>query len=694
MNLLWLKRSGVATLLLLICASAPASPAAPPQAVEKGAEARSEAYYHFTLGHLYQQLAMQFARKEYADRAIEEYKLAIEQDPQSSFIRMKLIGLYASTGQMDEALAQAEDLLARDPDNAEVHKLLGRVYRSNASDRRTGVDTAMIEKAVEQYERALDAAPRDLETLLELASLYRFSGKLDEAKELLERALEVDPGSADALSTLASLRLGSGDVEGGIELLEKAVAADGDLRQIGALAEAYQTAGRYKEAADLFAQLLAEAEENEANALQIRQMLAQSLRLSGQIDAAREQYETLAEAEPQEAEHRLRLAQIAGEQRRFPDAWENLKAAAQLDPENLEVKYNTVMLLEAERRIDEAIEALQAVLAETEQKSYEEREARNRIMFLEHLASLYRQQERFDEAAATYQRISELDESAEPRVRSLIVENERAARRYEEALKLSAEALKKFADNRALKLQRASLLAETGRVEEGAKILDKLITEEPESLDLYLQLAHVYEKGKQFDKGLAAIEKAYDLASDEGQRLGVLFTEGALLERAKRYEESERKFRELLEADPDNSGALNYLGYMLADRGVQLDEAHAMIQRALDLDPDNGAYLDSLGWLYYRQDKLELAERYLLRSLEQYSRDPVVHTHLGDVYYALGNKNDARKHWERGLEEWRNSPAAEQDSAEMGELRRKLEQIGAKVVSQAEQEEAAKPKKP
>ena len=67
----------------------------------------------------------------------------------------------------------------------------------------------------------------------------------------------------------------------------------------------------------------------------------------------------------------------------------------------------------------------------------------------------------------------------------------------------------------------------------------------------------------------------------------------------------------MLAADPQNATALNYLGYMLADRGVKLDEALGMIKKAVDLDPSNGAYLDSLGWAYFRLGKYESGGREL-----------------------------------------------------------------------------------
>ena len=66
-------------------------------------------------------------------------------------------------------------------------------------------------------------------------------------------------------------------------------------------------------------------------------------------------------------------------------------------------------------------------------------------------------------------------------------------------------------------------------------------------------------------------------------------------------EPAEAEFRKVLASNPEHSGALNYLGYMLVDHKLRVDEATLMIKKALEGDPENGAYLDSLGWAYYQQ---------------------------------------------------------------------------------------------
>ena len=79
--------------------------------------------------------------------------------------------------------------------------------------------------------------------------------------------------------------------------------------------------------------------------------------------------------------------------------------------------------------------------------------------------------------------------------------------------------------------------------------------------------------------------------------------------------------------------------------------------------------------LFRSQGKLDLAAKYLERSLAEYQKDPVVLTHLGDVYFEQGRVQEARQHWRRSLEEWRRTAPADRDDEEMGKLRRKLAEL-------------------
>jgi tetratricopeptide (TPR) repeat protein len=128
------------------------------------------------------------------------------------------------------------------------------------------------------------------------------------------------------------------------------------------------------------------------------------------------------------------------------------------------------------------------------------------------------------------------------------------------------------------------------------------------------------------------------------------FQIGAAYERNQQFDEAERAFKQCLERSPDFAEALNYLGYMWADRNVNLAEARAMIEKAVKLEPKNAAFLDSLGWVLYRLGQPREALKYLQQSIEN-SKEPdsTLYDHLGDIYHTLQQPDQAREAWRKSL---------------------------------------------
>ena len=150
------------------------------------------------------------------------------------------------------------------------------------------------------------------------------------------------------------------------------------------------------------------------------------------------------------------------------------------------------------------------------------------------------------------------------------------------------------------------------------------------------------------------------------------FELAAVLEKQKKYAEAEAVFRQLIARDPDHAAALNYLGYMLAERGERLDESVGLIRRALEIEPDNGSYLDSLGWAYFKGGKLDLAEEHLKRAADQLVTNSVVQDHYGDVLVRLGRFDEAIAAWNRAL-------SGDGDSIDRSDIDRKIRSAEAKT---------------
>jgi tetratricopeptide (TPR) repeat protein len=122
-----------------------------------------------------------------------------------------------------------------------------------------------------------------------------------------------------------------------------------------------------------------------------------------------------------------------------------------------------------------------------------------------------------------------------------------------------------------------------------------------------------------------------------------------VLEAKKDFDGAERALRDILQRDPADATALNYLGYMLAEGGHRLDEAVELVQRALKIEPGNPSFLDSLGWAYYQQGKLDLADAPLSEAASKMPNNSVIQDHLGDLRFKQRRYADAAAAWERSL---------------------------------------------
>ncbi len=139
--------------------SKPASDTKPAQAAPRKVD-KASAYYHYALAHMYEEQVAMYGRTELANKAIEEYRQAIDADPTSEYLTAGLAELYAKTGRIRDAVMEAQDILKRDPNNLEAHKLLGRIYLRSLGDIQSGNGSQNVLKlAIEQYEQIIKIEP-------------------------------------------------------------------------------------------------------------------------------------------------------------------------------------------------------------------------------------------------------------------------------------------------------------------------------------------------------------------------------------------------------------------------------------------------------------------------------------------------------------------------------------------------------
>ena len=195
----------------------------------------------------------------------------------------------------------------------------------------------------------------------------------------------------------------------------------------------------------------------------------------------------------------------------------------------------------------------------------------------------------------------------------------------------------KDADLQVLSL-RAGLLARQGKLPEALKLIRAANAETPAEqrykLQVEVQLLMDHQK---LSEARDLLAKASAEAPDD---VDLVYQEAMIDERLNRLDDMERLLRRILALQPDNSQALNALGYALADRNQRLDEALAMVSQAHELSPADPFIVDSLGWVEYRLGHFDKATTLLAQAYSS-RKDTEIAAHLGEALWADGKHDEA-----------------------------------------------------
>jgi len=679
-------------------ASAPASPAPvastpalPPAKVTEGASApdagaanpdTTSAYYHFMVAHEYEEMATTFGRTEYATRAIEEYKMALNADPASKYLNSHLAELYFRTGRIREAVVAAQDRIKQDPNDLEAHRLLADVYlRSLGDNSQQEVSGQMLKLAIGEFQKIVQLEPNNPEDHLMLARLYAADHESAQAEEQLAAARRIDPGSEETALIASQFYSDVGDTKRSIDVLKALPDDDQTSRTQAQLGKIYDQQKDVKSAIAAYRKAL----DLESDDLDVERKLAADLQADNQTDQALQAWKDIAAGDPSDAEAELQIAEIDEHNGKMDDALAAVKKARELASDSLDVQFHEGMIDDALGRLDDAAKVYEQLATATAHPSgqYSDEEKGNYVTVLVHLAEVYREQSRPEQAIAIYHKMAALGGDLPGQAYDQEVETWREAHDYDKAVALAREAVEKQPKSVSAKLTLARQLADTGHADEGIAIAKSLLQSDPKNMESYFQLAQIYTDLKKWKEASDTLDLAEKQSSKKDDQTMVLFDRAMMADRAKRYEEAESDFRKVLAIDPDNALTLNNFGFMLADRGVKLDEALTMIRKAVQLEPTNYAYLDSLGWAYFRLGQYSQAEDNLQRAISRGANDPTVHDHLGDVYEKTGRLKLAAAQWELSLNEYAHTVEADMDTGDVGKVQKKLDSARVRLARES-----------
>jgi tetratricopeptide (TPR) repeat protein len=405
----------------------------------------------------------------------------------------------------------------------------------------------------------------------------------------------------------------SGDSKGAQALLEKAVAADPKSAEVRAELAAFHLR---RDAAE-------DAERVAKEALQLDDDNSEAHRVLGMLYAARSEDTGRGQAAQTAAADLIK--QAIAHLERVTDNPAGLT--------DLNLQYTLGRLYTRAGQADKAIQALTRVVNENPLS------VQGRLS----LAQAYVVAHDMNNAIRALEEI--VDD--EPRVANMLGQFQEQAGRLKDAADSYTKALTVAPNSRELKVRRIAALLAAKDFQRAADFAGQAQMQHPDDLRFPQLRAQALQQMGDPGRAITVLEP---VARANPNDVTTQLSLADLYSNAGRKSDAERTVRQLVAIEPGNADALNYLGYLLADRGQQLDEAIRLVRRALDIEPNNPNYLDSLGWAYYRRGDYDQAEKYIAPAAQQMPRNATVQEHLGDILAKRGRWADAIAAWTRALE--------------------------------------------
>jgi len=188
------------------------------------------------------------------------------------------------------------------------------------------------------------------------------------------------------------------------------------------------------------------------------------------------------------------------------------------------------------------------------------------------------------------------------------------------------------------------------KTNEATRILKDMAKEKKDRVGALVNLGTMYRNRMRYQDAVNSFEKAKKrIKFWKKQHWKLLYGNAACLERLKRWSAAEKDFLKALKLNPNEPSILNYLGYSWIEQGQHIDRAHKMIETAVKKRPQAAHIVDSLGWVQFKLGDMVAAVKNLERAALLMPADPTINDHLGDAYWKVGRKLEARFQWQKTL---------------------------------------------
>ncbi len=575
-----------------------------------------------------------FAADGEFQEALKEFRRAVELDPEDGHLRREYAEALRDFGILPEAEEQARKAVVLVPENAAAHRVLGQILLSKSRGKEG------IEAALPDLKKANDLQPAEPSGAVALGQAYL---RLDRPKEAAAVLARVQDGArGPMLALLFGEALEKSDraeeaeavYQGVLRLDEENAPANLGLLRV------YQATRRFDKALPILAQLV----ERQPGNLGLKAQYGFALLRARRLDEAEAAFQEVLKADPDNRDALRHYSTLLSERLETERADDLLKRLQGLEPDDADVAFRRALNFLEARRLDEAetvLRDLRSTLVAQKAPAAGIASVDGQLGYV----ALLRKDWPAARAAVKPHLIEE-DGTVNLQALNLLAQVARDADDPAEGLKTCREAFAKQPKELAVRSLLAEFLLRSTKEKEKAEGEELVAAIAKDGRAGALAAADVWQRLEKYGRAADAASAALAQFPDDPD---LLFRKAASLEREKKVPESVAAFEKLLELKPDHGAALNYLGYMYADRNENLDRALELVTKAVSLEPSNAAYLDSLGWIYFRLGRMEEAEKSLLTAKRLSPDDPTIEDHLGDLEEKRGNVAKARERWTRAL---------------------------------------------
>lgn len=621
------RPAATALALAILARSLAAAPPARSEALSPAESSRRDAVERFLRARL-------FAAEGEFQEALKEFRRAVELDPADGHLRREYAEALRDFGILPEAEEQARRAVALVPGSAAAHRVLGQILLAGARDQ------GGIEAALSPLKAANDLQPTEPAGALALGQAYLRLERYEEAAAVLSRVQQNVRGPLLPLLYGEALEK-SGRPEEAEEAYLGILRMDGQNTAASfGLLRVYQATRKFDKALPILAELVKRQPGN----LGLRAQYGFSLLRARRLDEAEAAFQEVLKVDPDHRDTLRHYSALLSERLETGRAEELLKKLQGLEPDDADVAFRRALNFLETRRLDEA----ETVLRDLRSQLVARKGPSGGIVSVDGQLGYvaYLRKDWAAARAAVRPHLLEEDGSVNMQALNLLTLVARDAKEPAEGLQACREAFAKSPKDLDVRGLLAEFLLRSEKDKERAEGEEMVAALAKEGREGALAAADAWQRLERY--GSAAEAAAAGLAAHPDDP-DLLFRQAASLEREKKFPESVAAFEKLISLKPDHGAALNYLGYMFADRNENLARALELVTRAIALEPSNAAYLDSLGWIHFRLGNLDEAEKHLLTAKRLSPDDPTIEDHLGDLEEKRGDLAKARERWSRAL---------------------------------------------